>query len=105
MNKKRLMLGEWHEVCGTFRGLKRDTNGITVAFDGFELFLYSESEAEIIESLLDDSLQGTRVSILRTDLIERPLLVRTEQNELDNTIAETAMQSMANIAEGEDGDG
>lgn len=95
MNPKKMMLREWHEVCGTFRGLQRDDNGITVTFDGFELCVYTESEAEIVEQSLSDSLQGARVSILKTDLPDRPLLVKVEYNQPSITsIGEAVVQAL-----------
>lgn len=88
---RAIRIKEWHEVCGTFRGLQRVDNGITVTFDGFELLLYTEAEAEIIESMLDDSLLGTRVSILRTDLADHPLLVKVENDQPSKTFIEEAV--------------
>jgi hypothetical protein len=72
-----IRLKEWDELVGTFEGLEKDDFTLLVHFEGFHFILNSMShEAEIIEKLLSSNLIGRKIALLRTDLIEKPFIVR-----------------------------
>jgi hypothetical protein len=76
MDLDEIWLKEWEEVVGTYQGIEEDV-GISVVFDGFKVGFNPEStEVEIIRKKLEKVTAGVSIAILKTDIPEKPLVVR-----------------------------
>ncbi|MFH0896898.1 MAG: hypothetical protein V1850_02470 [Candidatus Bathyarchaeota archaeon] len=74
---EHLPLSVWSEVVGAFGGLSRDRAFTYVKIDGWLLTFHNESdEAIYVQERLDDNIIGRKIAILRTDILEKPILVR-----------------------------
>ncbi|MEM3759597.1 MAG: hypothetical protein QXZ02_00635 [Candidatus Bathyarchaeia archaeon] len=78
---KEICLQPWEEIVGTLKKIKVENNQTTVAIRctkrvNFAIsYLNGTREAEILQTL--DKLLGKKVAILRTDIQEKPIVVRT----------------------------
>jgi hypothetical protein len=70
-----IRLNPWEEACGTLRSVVEDFPYLTLDFGKFRVVLGSD-EASAIKNLLTDELIGKRISVLRTDLPDKPALMR-----------------------------
>lgn len=74
--RNRVILRAYEEAVGIYKGLDRGEFELVVLFDNFKVIFPSESmEADVLEKELNDDLIGQKITILRTDIPERPLLV------------------------------
>jgi len=71
-------LGIWEEAVGIFRGLGIEGDVLKVTFNDSDVipFFINSPESEILKSKLGDQCIGKKVSILRTDIDEKAILVR-----------------------------
>jgi hypothetical protein len=73
-----IRLEAWQEVIGTFRGIAKEDFRTTVLLGNSRVIFYPESaEAKMIEEQLNGRLIGEKIAILRTDIPEKPVIVRT----------------------------
>jgi len=72
-NTKRL--GIWEEASGLLLGIADDYPYLTLDFGSFQVVIGSE-EANSINVQLSEKMIGKRISVLRTDLQDEPVLVR-----------------------------
>lgn len=70
-----IRLKPWEEACGTLQGVDDDYPYLTLDFGKFRV-VFGSDEASAIKSQLTEELIGKRISILRTDLPDKPALVR-----------------------------
>jgi hypothetical protein len=78
--KKRILLREWEEIQGIFRGLVEEKNLVFIQFDDSQLVFSSEAlDGEIAKNKLNGRLIGNRISILRTDISEKPIIIRVDK--------------------------
>ncbi len=68
-------LKPWEEACGTLRSVVEDYPYLTLDFGKFRV-VFGSDEASAIKNQLTEELIGKRISILRTDLPDKPALVR-----------------------------
>jgi hypothetical protein len=74
---KVVSLRLWEEVIGTFRAINKDYSEVSVNIGNYQIiFPIDALEAKIIESIASKGWLGKKVGFLRTDLPERPLLIR-----------------------------
>ncbi|MBK5190960.1 MAG: hypothetical protein JJE19_05655 [Methanosarcinales archaeon] len=74
---KRIYLSPYEEACGVFRGLEKDDYSVSVLFEDFQVAFNSDStEAKIVEEALVEAIPGEKIAILRTDIPEKPIIVR-----------------------------
>ena len=77
---KRIYLSPYEEACGVFRGLEKDDYSVSVLFEDFQVAFNSDStEAKIVEEALVEAIPGEKIAILRTDIPEKPIIVRIDQ--------------------------
>lgn len=79
----KVELGRWEEIIGNFLGFRKDEQWLQVnlASEITLFFPVSGLEAKIIEEKLREVEAGKVVSILRTDLVEKPIIVRMPKEE------------------------
>jgi len=70
-----IRLKPWEEACGTLQGIDEDYPYLTLDFGKFRVVLGSD-EASAIKNRLTDELIGKRISVLRTDIPDKPALMR-----------------------------
>jgi len=70
-----IRLKPWEEARGTLQDKHEDYPCITLDFGKFRVVLGSD-EANAIKDQLADELIGKRISVLRTDLFDKPALMR-----------------------------
>lgn len=72
-----IRLYEWEEIIGTFRGVVKEEFSISIRIEDSQLVLHSDSvEAKMAEEQLNGVLIGMKIALLRTDIPEKPLLIR-----------------------------
>jgi len=82
--QKELHLQPWQEIIGTLKEIKTDGETTTAILTCTHNMDYSISypngtrEAETLQTL--QNLKGQKVAILRTDIPEKPILIRLERN-------------------------
>jgi hypothetical protein len=75
--RKEIRLQEWTEAVGTFRGILKENFSISILFDDFQVVLYlDEREAKRVEEQLESATVGDKIAILRTNILEKPVMVR-----------------------------
>lgn len=75
--RKEIRLQEWTEAVGTFRGISKENFSISILFDDFQVVLYpDEVEAKRVEEQLESATVGDKIAILRTNILEKPVMVR-----------------------------
>lgn len=81
--QNEIFLGRWGEVIGKFFGLEKRDRWLVVKLSiGTLIFPVDSFEAKIIGEKLREAAVGQVVGILRTDSVERPIVVRiVESNE------------------------
>jgi hypothetical protein len=72
---KQIILEPWAEACGTLKGIIDEELYLTLDFDKFQVKLGSVESAAIKDQLNNNV--GKRISCLRTDLPDKPVLMRT----------------------------
>lgn len=81
VTSKEIRLQPWQEVIGKLKEIKVEGDHTTAILrytqqvDFVISYLNGTKEAEILQSL--DNLLGQKVAILRTDILEKPILART----------------------------
>lgn len=74
--QKRFNLTPWMEITGELQGISKDDHCIYVGIDDKVLVFQKDSdEALHIQEKLNDGLIGRFISILRTDILEKPILI------------------------------
>ncbi len=68
-------LGTWEEASGLLLAVVEAYPYLTLDFGDLHVIIRSE-EANSIKGILDEKLIGKRISVLRTDLHDEPILVR-----------------------------
>jgi len=77
----RIHLRCWEEVVGRFLGLERDDQWLIVKISyGILIFPVDSPEAQFLTEKLK-GLSGRRVGILRTDLVEKPIVVKVMERD------------------------
>lgn len=77
IRERQFHLGAWTEIIGKLCGIFSDENFIYLRIDDKVLpFPKSSDEAEHIRERLDDSIIGSKVALLRTDIPGKPLCIR-----------------------------
>lgn len=79
MTQKILRLGPWDEVCGVLQHVVED-DPFTILNLGWIRVQISSTEVAAIKDRLERAI-GKRISILRTDIPEKPLLLRIVADE------------------------
>jgi hypothetical protein len=74
MNENK-RLRPWEDACGRLIGIAEDYPYLVLDFGKFRVILGSK-EADSIREKVDEEMIGKRISVLRTDLPDKPLLVR-----------------------------
>jgi hypothetical protein len=69
-----IILEPWGEVCETLRNVIEDEPYLVLDFGKFQVRLFSDM-AKDIRCRLDEEI-GNEIAILRTDLPDKPLLLR-----------------------------
>ena len=79
----KVELERWEEIIGNFLGFRKDEQWLQVnlASEIILFFPVSGLEAKIIEERLREVEAGKLVSILRTDLVEKPIIVGMPKEE------------------------
>jgi len=81
-DRKDVYLHEWEEVLGRYRRTETKEHEVTIIlsfdhdFDARISFPLNSPEHEILRRELDEKVVGQKISILRTDSRERPILIR-----------------------------
>lgn len=78
---ERITLTHWEEIIAEFREIKKSEKSVIVSLslDAREHLLQyptSSKESELLEKNLKNVKKGTKIGILRTDLIDSPLKIR-----------------------------
>ena len=68
-------LKPWEEACGRLTGIAEDYPYLVLDFGKFRVIL-GPTEADSIREKVDEGTIGKRISVLRTDLPDKPVLVR-----------------------------
>ncbi len=68
-------LDVWQEAIGTFRGFETDELAVTVFLDDLRLIFPEDMKGAIKPQL--HGKKGRKIAILRTDIPDKPVLVRT----------------------------
>jgi hypothetical protein len=68
----------WEEACGRLHGVAEDYPYLTLDFGRFHVMIVPE-EANKIKGQLEEMI-GKKISVLRTDLPDKPILVREHLN-------------------------
>lgn len=77
--REEIRLREWEELIGTFRGIVKKEFGISICIEDSKLVLHPDSvEATMAEEQLDGVHMGTKIALLRTDIPEKPILIRID---------------------------
>jgi hypothetical protein len=77
-------LEEWEEATGVFRGIKSENLTVSVLFNEFRVpFLAESEEAKIAKERLNSALIDQIIALLKTDIPNKPLLVRLHMNVKD----------------------
>lgn len=79
--KSGFLHGCWEEVVGELFSLEKNDQWLTVKLTITLVFPVKGLEAKIIEKKLRGVEAGKVVSILRTDLVEKPIVVRMPKEE------------------------
>ena len=69
------ILEPWAEACGTLKRIINEDPYLTLDFGNLQVKLGSV-ESDFIRDQLNDKI-GKRISVLRTDLPNKPVLLRT----------------------------
>lgn len=73
---KKQLLRLWDEAVGVYQGVKLTQFEAVLLFKGYQVsFPLNSPGSELIKNL-DDSLVGKKVGILKTDLHNKPLVIR-----------------------------
>ena len=73
----RIQLALWSELIGTYKGFSIDGHSVHVRIDDNVVsFVIGSEEASLLQQILSDNMMGRKIGILKTDLIDRPLLIR-----------------------------
>jgi len=85
MKQPNTTLQSWEEIVGRYQGTERNDSHIIVHLEELSplSFPLGSSEASILEEELEDVESGTKVGILRSDMPEKPLLVRVVKENQD----------------------
>ena len=76
-NEKLLWLEPWMEIKGELRKISRDDSYLFVEIDGKTIaFRRDSTEASYIHDNLSNNSIGREIAILKTDLPEKPLVIR-----------------------------
>lgn len=67
-------LDPWEEACGTLKAVRDEGNNLVLDFEKFSIRLKSNESAAIRNGLKNKV--GSRIAVLRTDLPDRPLVMR-----------------------------
>jgi hypothetical protein len=70
-----IRLKPWEEACGRLQGVAEDYPYITLDFGKFRV-VFGSDEANAIKDQLTEELIGKRISVLRTDIPDKPALMR-----------------------------
>lgn len=82
VNQEIVTLEPWMELRGTLELITDTNDWTTVTLSSGVIRVHSQSrEADILQNRLDDRV-GNLVSILRTDLPERPIAILIEEGDL-----------------------
>lgn len=78
MIRKKTTLKKWEEIIGKFRGINQDNGCLNIHMDGFSPLSYplDSIESSILKKELEDVESGTKIGILRTDIKDKPIVVR-----------------------------
>ena len=68
------ILDPWEEACGTLKAVRDERPNLVLDFGKFSIKLRSNESATIRNEL--ESKIGSRIAVLRTDLPDRPLVMR-----------------------------
>jgi len=80
------MLGKqlkpWEEIIGTYEALKINEDQVTVTLshtlkNATLTFQRNSPEAQTLIQILKNTPKGTKIAVLKTNIIERPLMIRT----------------------------
>jgi hypothetical protein len=74
-----IRLKPWDEACGKLQSVVEDYPYLTLDFGKFRVVLSSD-EASAIKNRLTGELIGKCISILRTDILDKQVLVREHLN-------------------------
>jgi len=79
-----IRLKEWEEIIGIFKGVEKDNFRVSVLFGDLKLIFNLESpETKILKETLDGVMIGNKISILKTDISEKPIFVRVDKTGQD----------------------
>jgi hypothetical protein len=74
---RQVHLPFWSEVIGTLNSFNVDNDALKLVIDDKMLSYPNNSEEAIyLQKKLDASLIGRRIEVLRTDIPDKPLLIR-----------------------------
>ena len=74
---EKFHLGAWVEIIGELLEISSDEYSIYLKIDNKVLSFLKESiEAKYLQQILDDSVIGRKIAVLRTDISEKPLFIR-----------------------------
>jgi len=68
-------LSPWEEACGRLLGIDEDYPYLVLDFGKFRV-IFGPTESDLLGGQLSEEMIGKRISILRTDLPDKPILVR-----------------------------
>jgi len=86
-----IVLEEWQEIVGTLKTIDVGDKSVSVEFkEGASIeYPIDSNEGQILVDSLEDVTNGTRIGILKTDQIERPLRFRNiESRECEDEVKE-----------------
>jgi hypothetical protein len=70
-----IRLKPWEEACGTLQSVVEDCPYLTLDFGKFRVILAAD-ESRILRDQITEELIGKRISVLRTDIPDKPALMR-----------------------------
>ena len=98
--KKILHLRDREEIIGVFKGFVEVDYQVHIWFDNSQLIFNLETtEAKILKEKLEGVMVGEKISILKTDIPEKPIVVRIDEMDKNTTLS-----SSFNSVGGDDAD-
>lgn len=74
---EQIRLALWAELIGPYGGFVIDGHYIRVRIDDNVVsFVIGSEEAILLQQILNDNMIGRKIGILKTDLIDKPVLIR-----------------------------
>lgn len=75
--KQETWLAPFSEIVGTYNGLVIKDHFTHVKINGYVIsFPNGTKEATLLQQFFNENMVGRKIGVLRTDLLDKPLLIR-----------------------------